>query len=79
MDRVEGGKVDRVSLCNSQMRNLPVQNRLTAGPLGALSVVDVRVRDTQGVQREQARPTEVVSTQVVDERHEAIIPAIEQT
>ena len=79
MDRVEGGKIDRVTPRNSQMRYLPLQNRLSAGPLGALSVVDIRVRDTQGVQGEQARPTEVVSTQVVDERHDAIISAIDHT
>jgi hypothetical protein len=61
------------------MRYLPLQNRLPARPLGELPVVDIRVRDTQGVQGEQARPTEVVSTQVVDERHDAIISAIYQT
>jgi hypothetical protein len=58
---------------------LPLQNRLSARPLGELSVVDIRVRGTQGVQGEQARPAEVASTQVVDERHEAIISAIDQT
>ena len=49
------------------MRYLPLQNRLSPGPLGALPVVDIRVRATQGVQGEQAGPAEVVSTQVVDE------------
>jgi hypothetical protein len=77
MDRVEGGKIDGVSPGNSQMRYLSLQNRLSASPLGALSVVDIRVRDPQGVQGQQARPTEVVSTQVVDERHDAIISAID--
>ena len=79
MDRIEGGKIDCVTPGNSQMRYLPLQNRFSARPLGELSVVDIRVRDTQGVQGEQARPTEVVSTQVVDERHDAIISAIDQT
>ncbi len=78
MDWVEGGKIDRVTPRNSQMRYLPLQNRLSARPLGELSVVDIRVRDTQGVQGEQARPTEVVSTQVVDKRHDTIISAIDQ-
>jgi hypothetical protein len=79
MDRVQGGKVDRVTPRNSQMRYLPLQNRLSPGPLGALSVVDIRVRDTQSVQGEQAGPAEVVSTQVVDEGHDAIIAAIERS
>ena len=79
MDWVEGGKIDRVTPRNSQMRDLPLQNRLSAGPLVALSVVDIRVLDTQGVQGKQARPTEVVSTQVVDERHDAIISSIDHT
>jgi len=78
MDRVEGGKIDGVTPRNSQMRYLPLQNRLAAGPLGALSVVDIRVRDTKYVQGEQTRPTEVVSAQVVDEGHDAIISAIDR-
>ena len=78
MDRVEGGKIDRVTPRNSQMRYLPLQNRLSPGPLGALPVVDIRVRDTQCVQGEQAGPTEVVGTQVADEGHDAIIPAMER-
>jgi hypothetical protein len=79
MDRVEGGKIDGVTPCNSQMRYLPLQNRLATRPLGELPIVDIRVRDTQGVQGEQSRPTEVASAQVVDERHDAIISAIDQT
>ena len=78
MDRVEGGKIDRVTPRNSQMRYLPLQNRLSARPLGELSFVDIWVRDTQGVQGEQARPAEVASTQVVDKRHDAIISAVDQ-
>ena len=79
MNRVQGGKIDRVTPGNSQMRHLPSQNRLSARPLGALPVVDIRVRATQGVQGEQARPTEVVSTQVIHERHDVIISVIDHT
>ena len=46
MDRIEGGKIDRVTPRNSQMRYSPLQNRLSTGPLRALSFVDVRVRVT---------------------------------
>ena len=61
------------------MRYVPLQNRLSPGPLGIPPVIDIRVRDTQSVQGEQAGPAEVVSTQVVDEGHDAIIPAIERS
>lgn len=61
------------------MRYLPLQNRLSPSPLDALPVVDIRVRDTQSVQGEQAGPTEVVSTQVVHEGHGVIISAVESS